>query len=70
MSELILFGFVEILILVLEFAQRDAQLVDVVCLLLLHVLLDDLFDLLLVFLLLPAVDLIDDQLLEFGGDAV
>lgn len=69
MFELIFFGFVEILILVLEFAQRDAQFVDVVGLLLLHFLLDDLFDLLLVFFLLPAVYLIDDQLLQFGCDA-
>lgn len=67
--ELFLLGLVEVLILVLKFAQGDAQLVEVVGLLLLHVLLDDLLDLLLVLLLLPAVDLIDDQLLELGCDA-
>lgn len=70
LAELIVLGFVEVLVLVLEFAQGDAQLVDVVGLLLLHVLLDDLLDLLLVLLLLSSVDLIDDQLLQLSGDAI
>jgi hypothetical protein len=70
LPQLLLLRLRQVLVLVLQLLQRDAQSVDVVHLLLLTLLLNDLLDLRLLLLLLrtPLVDLVHDQLVQLVGN--
>lgn len=67
--QLLLLEFVQVLVLVLQLAQRNTQLVHVLRLLFLPLLLDYLLDLLLLFLLLPPVYFVNDDLLQLSSNA-
>jgi hypothetical protein len=65
--QLLLFELIQELGLVLQFFQRNSQVVDVIGLMLEHVLFDNLFDLLLRLFLFPlfVVHFVDYELINF-----
>jgi hypothetical protein len=67
-AELFPLDIVEVLCLLLELAQGESKTIHVVGLMLQHIFFDDLFDLLLGFILLPlfVVHLVNYQLVVFG----